>query len=340
MYSIFDITQSPLFPDLFPQSFQDEEGASTSAVANEEKGASTSAVTNIVPTRYIQQAQTENPFLHVYNDHAGCMAFKKITPSTTNAEKHCLPTEQIKGVKQCKNYADYKRKRELSRLYKEIKGVINSTMPLNPVKTRKESLLTCIWLAKQSTDPGLTCLIQINPERLKCTPKANQDVRKLVNNHYGQAYRRLNRQLLLALKKSLPGIPDGVVSQRGILSYSLSFIKGLPAMKKFKNQSAQHLQSGETTDGIKEATQNVIHSKMPHSEIALGNKITTLKSSQAFKEHSGINNQANPVLIEVVRQIPEETSTILNPSPQSTWSGKFVTKILTGHETADSLEND
>lgn len=108
-------------------------------------------------TRYMQDAQSENPFLQAYNQQSAGKVFQKVAPSETHKEKNHVPADQIEE-KKCdtkKNNYEVKRRKELSRLYTEIENNIRDIIPLKHKPSRTDLLSACIWIAKKSTNPNL-----------------------------------------------------------------------------------------------------------------------------------------------------------------------------------------
>ncbi|WP_257265975.1 hypothetical protein [Endozoicomonas sp. ONNA2] len=299
---------SPFGVELFRKPQQD--GTSTSAVAS-----------IVVPTMYIHDGQTENSFSQAYNDqhhHLG-EPFQVLTPTTYN-QKDCVPTGQITGIKSDKktNFGEIKRIGEVQRrkaiasLFEEIKVFIHNLLPFNNIKTRKDVLIACLWIVKKSSDPSLTYLTRNNLARLKAKPKTGKEERSLINNFNNKALRSEISKLFDDLKNALPGLSNRATSQLVILQSFLSFIDRIPDLKKFRSQSAQQQQSEEITDEIKAIFQFI----------------------PSINEYVSDDKQADSKLTQEMEQDPEEESTT-----PSIWSAEFVSQLLAGHETEDSLES-
>ena len=298
---------SPFGVELFPKPQQD--GTSTSAVAS-----------IVVPTMYIQDGQTENPFSQAYNDqHYLGDPSQVLTPTTYN-QKDCVPTGQITGIKSVKktNFREIKRigenqrRKAVASLFQEIKVFIHNLLPLNNIKTRKDVLIACLWIVKKSSDPSLTYLTRNNLARLKARPKAGKDERSSINNFNNKALRSEISQLFDDLKNAIPGLSNRSTGQLVILQSFLSFIDSIPDLKEFRSQSAQQQQSEEITNEIKTISQFI----------------------PSINEYVSVDKQADSKLTQEMEQDPVQESTT-----PSTWSAEFVSQLLAGHETDDSPES-
>ena len=342
MYGIYSKTfqQHSLVPELLPQPCQ-------------EAGPSMCTVTSITPTRYMPEAQGDNAFLGDPTQQPAGKSFQEMQPSSIHNdtsgnnqkktdsthstykvinvntpltdERVCVSSVQIKNIKELNrehhNLSEQQRRKIIAELYKKIEHTLRETTPIQNNPSKKNLLLACIKVLKETTHKKDNYPDINLRKRTRNRTKLENSEKRFIKNNYESERRHEIRDLLTNLRNVIPGSAYQKGSERVILENFLSFITETRKLKKSNNQPDKNPPSKKTGKPHKKITSNrEVKTDSLNKKTAIGN------TSQILKVSVCDYNQIILPGAHTASQNPEEMYSTLN-CYQSYWF-ESVSQIL------------